>query len=174
MPSKTFIPEEMGAVSRIQTAPKGLSEFDRRLLTEGWKIGQSSKTFIPEEMGAVSRIQTSPKGLSEFDRRLLTEGWKIGQSSKTFIPEEMGAVSRIQTSPKGLSEFDQRLLTQGWKIGQPSASFLTEQQPRTFAAVKVASAQEVVTPSGMKSYVTNDLGEAMRIQAEVKSKIAEQ
>ena len=31
-----------------------------------------------------------------------------------------------------------------------------------------------MTPAGMKTYVTNDLGEALKIQSQIKSKIAEQ
>jgi hypothetical protein len=73
-----------------------ISEYDNKLLTEGWKIGQSADTFLPPEMnvGAV-RAQASNVG-SEYDQKLLTEGWKIGQSADTFLPADMNVRSVIR------------------------------------------------------------------------------
>ena len=117
----------------------GASEYDQKLLTEGWKIGQSADTFLPSEMNVGSVIRAAhlgnaPRvGVSEYDQKLLTEGWKIGQSADTFLPAEMnvGSVIRATTNvpgtshmPVGASEYDQKLLTEGWKIGQSADTFL--------------------------------------------------
>jgi hypothetical protein len=123
IPGSTSFISNLGNVQNV-----GASEYDQKLLTEGWKIGQSADTFLPTDMNlrSVVRAQMLPgiAPISEYDNKLLTEGWKIGQSAETFLPPEMnvGAV-RAQASNVG-SEYDQKLLTEGWKIGQSADTFL--------------------------------------------------
>ena len=115
----------------------GASEYDQKLLTEGWKIGQSADTFLPSEMNVGSVIRAAhlgnaPRvGVSEYDQKLLTEGWKIGQSADTFLPAEMnvGSVIRSHILPgrAPISEYDTKLLTEGWKIGRSADTFLPEE-----------------------------------------------
>ena len=106
-----------------------------------------------------------PVGVSDYDRKLLTEGWKIGASADSFLPSEMniGSVIRAQTMP---SDYDRKLLTEGWKIGADSSTFLPE--------TEVATTQEIFTPSGVQTFRTNDLEEAIRIQNEVRNKLAQE
>jgi hypothetical protein len=69
-----------------------MSEYDNKLLNEGWKIGQSADTFLPADMNvnSVVRAHVLPgiAPISEYDNKLLTEGWKIGQSADTFLPAD--------------------------------------------------------------------------------------
>jgi hypothetical protein len=154
----------------------GASEYDQKLLTEGWKIGQSADTFLPSEMNVGSVIRAAhlgnaPRvGASEYDQKLLTEGWKIGQSADTFLPSEMnvGSVIRAATNvpgtshmPVGASEYDQKLLTEGWKIGQSADTFL----PANMDIHALRRAYAVTHPSKMSEYDNKILTEGFKLGA---------
>ena len=124
VPAATSLISNLGSTQNI-----GASEYDQKLLTEGWKIGQSADTFLPPDMNvrSVVRAHVLPgvAAISDFDQKLLTEGWKIGQSADTFLPEYMNVGSTVRAHAQNVgSEYDQKLLTEGWKIGQSADTFL--------------------------------------------------
>jgi hypothetical protein len=192
----TFLPSEMnvGSVLRAHVLPGRvpISEYDSKLLTEGWKIGKSADTFLPSEMnvGSVLRAKfevpgTShmPIGASEYDQKLLTEGWKIGQSADTFLPADMNirSVVRAHHMPTHslMSDYDNKILTEAYKLGASSDTFLPREQrsfissPITSTHLGAAVTREIATPTGVNTFVTNDINEAMRVQSEIRNKMLE-
>ncbi len=192
----TFLPSEMnvGSVLRAHVLPgrAQISEYDSKLLTEGWKIGKSADTFLPSEMNVGSVIRASmnlpgtshmPIGASEYDQKLLTEGWKIGQSADTFLPADMNirSVVRAHHMPTHslMSDYDNKILTEAYKLGASSDTFLPREQrsfissPITSTHLGAAVTREIATPTGVNTFVTNDINEAMRVQSEIRNKMLE-
>ena len=192
----TFLPSEMnvGSVLRAHVLPgrAQISEYDSKLLTEGWKIGKSADTFLPSEMNVGSVIRASmnlpgtshmPIGASEYDQKLLNEGWKIGQSADTFLPADMNirSVVRAHHMPTHslMSDYDNKILTEAYKLGASSDTFLPREQrsfissPITSTHLGAAVTREIATPTGVNTFVTNDINEAMRVQSEIRNKMLE-
>ena len=121
-------------------------DYDQKILNENYKIGADSESFLPGS----GQPATRP---FDYDQKLLNENWKIGAGSESFLPGS--------GQPVGAFDYDQKLMNENWKIGASSDSFLPR-EPQVFAST--TAVHQFATPAGGATFVTNDIGAALRVQ----------